>query len=308
MSTSSVTVLLTVFNGMPYLRETVDSVLAQELRDFRFLILNNGSEDGTGEFLAGIEKREDPRVTVEHLPENIGRTAVLNRGLAMVQTPLTAIIDADDLAAPDRLARQCAFMEAHPEVDLVGCDVVYIDRNGNTLGEQHFPEGHAELCNRLPLFNQFAHAGCCFRTRAALAVGGYPSAYPYAQDFGLWLAMLAAGSIVASIAAPLARIRVHPGQATRDLRLLVVRSQDDHNLAEAMLAVPGIAPASRQAALFRSAAALARLGRYKEAASRLWRGITEAPLALPVNPILWERLTVEWKKLMSRFLKKETRP
>ena len=296
MNTPRVTVLLTVWNGMPYLTEAVESILAQSLRDFVFLILDNGSQDGTGAYL---ESLDDPRLQIVRLPENIGRTAVLNKGLGMVQTPYTAVLDADDLAEPWRLAAQTAFLDAHPAVALVGSDVRYIDRSGALLGEDRFPAGHAALRDRLPLHNQFAHAACTYRTDAARAAGGYPEKFPYAQDFALWLALLQDGHEVANITDFLARIRVHPGQATRDLRLLLTRRADNHRLAELMLHVPGLAPASRQAAFFRSAGALWGLGRRLEALKALWQGIRTAPLYVVVNPILWQRVALQVRRKIS---------
>ena len=294
---------MTVYNGMPYLKEAVRSVFEQNFRDFTFLALNNGSTDGSGEYLAELEKQRAgslPRLVVRHMPENIGRTAVLNKGLELVETEITAIIDADDLAMPSRIEVQAAFFRDHPEIDLVGSDIIYIDRSGNRIGEERFPAEHQNLRDRLPLYNQFAHAACAFRTAAARAAGGYPAAYPYAQDMGLWVAMLCKGNKAASIQAPLAGIRVHPGQATRDLTLLMVRAEDNHRLAEAMLDIPDLSSASRQAACFRSAQALWRLGRKKQALSRLWRGIREAPLLLPWNPVLWQRLIIECKRRLHR--------
>jgi hypothetical protein len=288
-----VTVLMTVYNGMPYLRDAVRSILEQSIRNFTFLVLNNGSTDGSGEYLAGLEKEHAaslPQLKLLHLPENIGRTAVLNMGLELVETEITAIIDADDLAMPRRIETQAAFLRDHPDIDLLGSDVIYIDRHGEHIGEEHFPADHRELCKRLPLYNQFAHAACAFRTRAARAAGGYPADYPYAQDLALWVAMLRKGNKAMSIQAPLAAIRVHSGQATREQKLRGVRIEDDQRLAQAMLDIPHLCPASRQAARLRSAVALLLMGQRKQAVIQMWRGLREAPLLLPWNPVLWKRL------------------
>ncbi len=304
MPAPKITVLLTVFNGMPYLRETVASVLAQDMREFVFLILNNGSVDGTRAFLEEAAERKDARLRILHLPENIGRTAALNKGLFLVETPFTAIIDADDLAAPSRLSEQCAFLEAHPEVVLAGSDILTIDRNGAVTGQLRFPEDHETLRDRFPLYNQFAHAACCFRTLAAREAGGYPDSLPYAQDFGLWIAMMRRGGRIASIPRPLASIRVHPGQATRDLRLMMVRNKDNLLLSQSMLEIPDLAPSSRQAALLRAAYALLRMGRRASALRALWRAAREAPLLLPVNPLLWRRALHDAVKILSRLREK----
>ncbi len=287
MNSPSVTVLLTVWNGMPYLRQAVDSILVQTEKKFTFLILNNGSEDGTKEYLSSLS---DPRLVIEHLPENIGRTAVLNKGLAMVRTEYTAVIDADDVAEPARLEKQLAYLVANPDTALVGSNVLYIDRSGAVAGEDRFPTDHARLRDNLPLHNQFAHAACTYKTAAALEAGGYPAKFPYAQDLALWLAMLALGYRAASIDEFLARIRVHPGQATRNLQLLMTRRADNHRLARLMLSIPGMAPASRQAAMMRSAGALWGLGQKKEAAAACLRAFALAPPGFFTNPIMWRRI------------------
>lgn len=297
MNTPEITVLLTVYNGMPFLPEAVESILAQTRRDFAFLVVNNGSRDSSGMYLGALA---DPRLKVVHLEETLPRTEVLNKALEMVETPLTAVIDADDLAEPDRLEAQAAFLESHPDIALVGCNVRYIDPQGNTLGTDEFPEDHAALTARMPLFNQFAHAGCMYRTEAALAVGGYPRSSPYAQDQALWLALFRAGYKSASIPGILAGIRVHPGQQTRSAELNRARAEDDANLALAMLDIPGLPAASRQAARLRQAAALWRLGRKGECFSVFRAAVQEGPLLLPVNPILWQRLFLQIKRRIKR--------
>ncbi|MDL2207666.1 glycosyltransferase [Desulfovibrio sp. OttesenSCG-928-F20] len=295
----SLTVLMTVYNGMPYLKESVRSVLEQDDADFTFLVLNNGSVDGSGEFLdktAAQRKGCEPRMMVRHLPENIGRSRVLALGLDLVDSDITAIIDADDLAEKGRIGRQRDFFDARPDIDLLGSDIIYIDTHGAEAGREHFPEDHDSLRDRLPLFNQFAHSACAFRTAPARAAGGYDPSFPYAQDLALWVAMITRGSRVASLAESLARIRVHPGQATRDLALLMVRASDNHRLAEAMLQMPGLSAASTQAAYVRSALALWRLGEKKQSLGRIWKAFALRPSLFFRNPMLWQRAAMEWHR------------
>jgi len=113
---SRLTVLLPVYNGMPYLPEAVDSVLAQTFADFRLLVLDDGSTDGTAAYLGGID---DPRVDVVH-QENRGLGATLNRGIGLCETEYLARMDADDVACPDRLKLQVDYMERHPAVAMLG--------------------------------------------------------------------------------------------------------------------------------------------------------------------------------------------
>ncbi|MDR2076766.1 MAG: hypothetical protein LBP61_07565 [Desulfovibrio sp.] len=126
--------------------------------------------------------------------------------------------------------------------------------------------------------------------------GGYPEDFPYAQDEALWIALLRRGCRAASLSAPLARIRIHPGQTSRDARQGELRARDNYRLALAMLDIPGFPPASRQAARLRAAGALLSLGRRREALSQAWTAAAEAPLLLLVNPLLRRRLLLELKR------------
>lgn len=305
MPQPSITVLMTAYNAMPYISEAVASVLAQSDPDFTFLILNNGSTDGTGERLRELEaeragQEKGPRLRITHLEKNIGRTPVLNKGLEMVESDITAILDADDIAMPERIARTKNFFIRNPDIDLVGSDITYIDGTGNIIGEDSYPSEHEELCRRLPLVNQFAHSACAFRTEKARAAGGYSTDYPYAQDLALWISMFKSGCRAASMPEVLARIRTHPGQTTRDIALMKLRAKDNFNLSQAMLDIPGMSGEAKQAARLRSAAALMKLGRPRAALAQTWQGICEAPLLLPFNRLLWSRLLLQYEKRAKR--------
>lgn len=286
MTTPAVTFLMTVHNGMPYLPETVESALAQSFADFRLVIIDNASTDGTAAYLAGLTDR---RVRLGYDPTPGGRTVALNRGLAGIDTEFTAVLDADDLAAPRRLERQVAFLRANPDTALVGSDIRYINRRSEVVGSQRYPARHEELLADLPLRNPFAHSACAFRTAEARAVGGYPEEYAWAQDFGLWLALLQRGCRVANIPEFLADIRIHPAQTTRDAAWSERRLQDELKLDRAMIGLPGLTPWTRQAARLRLALTLRSLGRNSEALAELGRGLREAPLFF-LNPVLWRRL------------------
>jgi glycosyltransferase involved in cell wall biosynthesis len=114
---AELTVLMTVYNGEAYLREAIESILNQTYRDFKFLILDNASTDSSREI---IRSYNDPRIQLVALPENIGQVAALNKGLEMIDTPLVARMDADDISLPRRFERQVAFMNAHPQVGVCG--------------------------------------------------------------------------------------------------------------------------------------------------------------------------------------------
>ncbi|MDR2801493.1 MAG: glycosyltransferase [Desulfovibrio sp.] len=289
----SLTVIMTVRNGMPYLEEAVNSIFAQTLRDFTFLIVNNASEDGTRAFLEQTASRAHSKrllLRVEHLPVNAGRTGALNLALGLVETKLTAVMDADDLSARNRLERQTEFLRLHPEVVLLGSDVDYIDAQGRVVREERFPTTHESLRDHFPLYNPFAHSACMYRTGAARAAGGYDSSFVYAQDMALWIAMLRGGGQAASLGEKLALIRKHGGQATQNAGMAGERAVDNLRLCEAMLGLPGLGGSARQAALLRFACARYVLGEKKSALTQALAAVAEAPLHFFLNPLLWRRL------------------
>ena len=112
---------MTVYNGEAYLRATIASILNQTYTDFKFLIIDNASTDGSREIIRSFN---DPRIHLEALPENIGQIPALNKGLEMIDTPYIARMDADDISMPQRFERQIAYMESHPFVGVCGTFVI----------------------------------------------------------------------------------------------------------------------------------------------------------------------------------------
>jgi glycosyltransferase involved in cell wall biosynthesis len=111
------TVLMSVKNGEPYLRTTVESILNQTYGDFEFLILDNASKDNSREIIRSFS---DPRIRLIEFPRDLGQVGALNKGLDMIETRLVARMDADDISMPRRFEYQVAFMEKHPEVGICG--------------------------------------------------------------------------------------------------------------------------------------------------------------------------------------------
>ena len=114
-----ITVLMPVHNGEQFLPAAARSILDQTHRDLEFLIVNDGSTDGTPGILAELAAA-DPRVRVIGGAARLGFSGALNLGLEQARGALVARMDADDLALPDRLEAQSAFLRAHPEVGLCG--------------------------------------------------------------------------------------------------------------------------------------------------------------------------------------------
>lgn len=114
----SISVCMPMFNASRYLRESIDSVLAQTFADFEFLIADDGSTDDSVDI---VESYSDPRIRLIKRPHDY--IATLNFLLAEARGKYIARMDADDVMLPHRLKTQFDYMEAHPGVDLLGGNI-----------------------------------------------------------------------------------------------------------------------------------------------------------------------------------------
>lgn len=210
--TPRISVLLPVYNAERYVAEAVASILAQTRGDFELLVIDDGSTDRSPEILAEFARR-DPRVRFQR-QENAGYLQALNRMLAEAQGEYVARMDADDVALPERFARQAAFLQQHPEYVVVGSAVANIDEDGDEFCIQPLPQDHAELeAGLLRGRCGICHPAAMIRRDALLAVGGYRQECYGAEDQDLWLRLSERGRL-ANLPEVLLKYRVHPHNFT----------------------------------------------------------------------------------------------
>lgn len=143
MIAPKVSVLLPCRNGSDTLAMALHSVLNQTCNDFELLLLNDGSTDAS---VAIASSFCDSRIRI--LGDDVGRGLPwrLNEGVAAARGRYIARMDADDVCFPERFARQVVFLDAHPNVDLVGCRAVVFRNSGEVVGLLPFSSNHVELC------------------------------------------------------------------------------------------------------------------------------------------------------------------
>ncbi len=206
-----VTVLMAVYNGELYLRETIESILAQGFPDFEFLIINDGSTDSTQEI---IQSYDDPRIRLINNEHNLGLTRSLNKGLELAKGEFIARQDGDDISEPERLAKQVAFLETHPEVALVGTWYKEIDAQGNLIRECNLPCDCTQIRWYLLFYCQFVHSAVMLRKSTVLEkIGFYNEALSYSMDYELWL-RIARHLPVANLGEYLVKLRINPHSMT----------------------------------------------------------------------------------------------
>ena len=124
-----VTVFMTVYNGEKFLDECIKSILNQTLQDFEFIIVNDGSTDGSQGILNKYAGK-DSRIKIIQNRQNFGVPKSLNKAIRAAKGEYLARMDADDIALPQRLEKQVDFLEKHREFFLIGCGAVYLDEKG----------------------------------------------------------------------------------------------------------------------------------------------------------------------------------
>ena len=206
--------LLAVRNGSAWLHEAIASVLSQTLRDLELVVVDDGSTDDTWSVVADAQQR-DARVRRSRIVQS-GLAPAINHAISLARSPLLARLDADDLAHRERLARQVAYLEAHPAVGLLASS--WYERDAAGAGRLvRPPTADAELRRTLIRRNPLAHSTVMYRASVVRQLGGYDEWFAVAQDYDLWLRM-ARVTELASIDLPLVTRRLHPASvsATRD--------------------------------------------------------------------------------------------
>lgn len=206
-----VSVFIPVHNREHYIRVSVNSILAQRYTDFELIVVDDGSTDATPEVLAAFD---DPRLVVHRHPVNLGIPAARNSGLQLARGEYIALLDSDDHAYPERLARQVDFLDRHPGIVQVGSWCSFMDQNGRMLGRvRRQPldpaEVHAHMLFHCPVINRTVMA----RT-AVLRSLGYRAEFPRCQDYDMHVRLIEHGHRLANMGEILVCGREHAGRFT----------------------------------------------------------------------------------------------
>jgi glycosyltransferase involved in cell wall biosynthesis len=177
-----ITVLMSVYNGMKYLPQAIESILGQSYEEFEFLIIDDGSTEPVADLITAY--RDDRIVLIEQ--ENVGLTKSLNRGFHLARGEYVARMDADDVSHPRRLEAQVAELGQDRALDLVGTFFEVIDQEGGVLETKNLIEDPIYRLWRLLFHNNYGHGTVLLRKQAVIEVGMYNEALRHAQDYDLW--------------------------------------------------------------------------------------------------------------------------
>jgi glycosyltransferase involved in cell wall biosynthesis len=207
MNSPAVSVAMPVCNGIPYLADSIESILTQTFEDLELLILDNGSTDGSPAVLRDWAQR-DRRIRLFETSQALGSAISGNRIMSKAIAPLVARMDADDVSHPDRLRRQWEVLRAHADVALVGTLSDDIDSRGRRAR----PRDRWRLIGSSGLA-PFPHGSCMFRRALFEELGGYREACEPWEDQDLFWRMTDRGRVVV-VPDALYRYRYHVNTAS----------------------------------------------------------------------------------------------
>lgn len=202
------------FNTAPFIGQAIESVLAQTYSNFELIIIDDGSQDGTLE-IAEKCARNDDRIKVLENKVNQGLVYTRNRCIKEAKSPLLAFADSDDVFDLSRIEKQKQFMDAHPDIGVLGANVSYI----NSIGEPVRDSSEVYWDDKDIRF--FLMLGPCivntvtmYRRKLLLNVGGYRQGFDAgAEDYDLWSRLLKITSF-ANLESILASVRLHSSSVT----------------------------------------------------------------------------------------------
>jgi glycosyltransferase involved in cell wall biosynthesis len=203
----SISVVMPVYNALPFLAESISSILAQTLTDFEFVIFDDASTDGSVELLRQWSLR-DRRIHLYESKKRLGVSGSSNAVVSRACAPIVARMDADDIAHPDRLRRQWEIIRGRPDVALVGTLCNGID----TSGREVRPRDRWRLVRR-SIHIPFPHGSAMFRREVFDQVGGYDEMAAGGEDQDLFLRMAARGRVL-TLPDVLYSYRYHSSNAT----------------------------------------------------------------------------------------------
>ena len=212
----TISVIIPVYNAERWLRECLDSVLAQSLCPLEVIAVNDGSTDGSCKILDEYTGRI---IVIDQA--NAGASAARNHAAQIARGEWLAFIDSDDVWEPAKLKKQMLLLTQHPSAVGTYCDLRVIDHVGQTVKsseacEAYWPSGEIFIPLLLGrLFNCFSPSQAIVRRSAYLKCGGFPEGQRHAEDWALWLKLSLLGPILYSIE-PLIGYRRHKNSVSRE--------------------------------------------------------------------------------------------
>ena len=178
-----VTVLTCVYNGLPYLKDAIESTLNQTYENFEYLIIDDASSDKN--VIKFIESYDDSRIRFIKNEKNIGVSNTINKALKLINTPYVIRTDQDDVNLPNRIEEQISFFEQNPDIDITCSWEKSIDSQGKKIRNwKRSLDNYGEFLGYVLIgITPIWHPSIAFKTKVMIDVGGFDENYIRAEDF-----------------------------------------------------------------------------------------------------------------------------
>lgn len=201
----SISVVMPVYNSEKYLQESILSILNQTIKDFDFIIIDDGSTDNTEKL---IKSFNDKRII--YLKKNHeGISSALNYAINFSNSKYIVRMDADDIAFPNRIEKQINYMKENPNVDIIGSGMLVINEDNAIVGEKKIPFNKNQILAAMPFYCTVMHPTFCFKKSIFIKLNGYRSSFIYAQDYDLLLRSITLGLNIENLNSNLVKYRMY---------------------------------------------------------------------------------------------------
>lgn len=183
----TITVIMAVYNSEKFLEQSIESILSQTFKEFRFLIINDGSTDGSKKL---IQSYNDERIVLVNNANNLGLTKSLNKGISLTKSKYIVRMDADDIAFKNRLQVQFEFMEKNKDIGILGSQVIHFYDEGGRKKFKYKDLHHKSINAALLCYNPIMHPTVMIRNDILTFNNiKYDEKLVASQDYGLWVEM-----------------------------------------------------------------------------------------------------------------------
>ena len=207
-----VSVLMPAYNGEKYIREALDSVIAQTMQDFEIIAVDDCSTDKTREILEEYSFKHPKKIMVVKHEVNRGQAGALNTALVHAKGEYICSLDVDDIYEPDKLELQSQYLDKHMETHMVYSNGYYLSEDGKEKTDYNSFEYDSEMLHR---FNFIPNGSTMIQRLVVLDMGGFDDTLRTCQDYDLWLRVQNNGYKIEKMPIRTYSYRQHTSQKSR---------------------------------------------------------------------------------------------
>jgi len=179
-----ISVVMSVYNGEKYLSQSIESILTQTVKEYEFIIINDGSTDNSLDILFRFQKQDSRIIIVNQ--ENLGLTKSLNRGFELSKGKYIARQDADDISLPERFSKQIVYFSRNQTIGVLGTNVYRIKDDSSIIGLDKMKSNYKDIKNTLKIRNALSHGSVMLNKDMLGTEIFYNEYFKYSQDYELW--------------------------------------------------------------------------------------------------------------------------